>query len=133
MHRHRKGKESDGTIRSGGGGSESSPAAAAAGGGEDTQTEGTPQLQREKGRFILHGKQASVIQFGGDWPSERMRARREKWRGDDSPALGDGAEPNKEKISSTDPREGFCVVSSSAATHLPLRHSVDRCLINKLS
>ncbi|KAK5118319.1 hypothetical protein LTR62_002832 [Meristemomyces frigidus] len=74
-HRHRKNKESDGTIRSGGADGLASAAAAA-----DEVPEGTPQLQREKGRFILHGKQASVIQFGADWPNERMKQRRERWR-----------------------------------------------------
>ncbi|KAK3676185.1 hypothetical protein LTR78_003935 [Recurvomyces mirabilis] len=74
VHRHRRGKESDGTIRSGGG--EGSAIA-----GEEGP-EGTPQLHREKGRFILHGKQASVIQFGNDWPNERMKQRRERWRRD---------------------------------------------------
>ncbi|EMC98743.1 hypothetical protein BAUCODRAFT_31018 [Baudoinia panamericana UAMH 10762] len=64
---HRRGKDSDGTVRS------------ASGELEEVQ-EGTPGLQREKGRFILHGKQASVIQFGDEWPNERMRLRREQWR-----------------------------------------------------
>lgn len=67
IHRHRRNKESDGTVRMG-----------------DTKTEeaaeGTPGLQREKGRFILHGKQASVVQFGAEWPNERMKLRRETWR-----------------------------------------------------
>jgi len=67
-HKHRRGKESDGTIRSAGGEN------------GDEAPEGTPGLQREKGRFILHGKQASVIQFDSDWPSERMRIRRQQWR-----------------------------------------------------
>ncbi|KAK0919113.1 hypothetical protein LTR91_007753 [Friedmanniomyces endolithicus] len=74
VHRHRKGRESDGTIRS--------PSGAATGDGleEAVKADGTPGLQRETGRFILHGKQASVIQFGSEWPSERMKTRREKWR-----------------------------------------------------
>nr|POE58961.1 protein transport protein sec73 [Quercus suber] len=67
VHRHRRGKDSDGTIRS---------AAVDA----DNNEEGTPRLEREKDRFILHGKQASVIQFGNDWPNERMKARREQWQ-----------------------------------------------------
>ncbi|TKA82803.1 hypothetical protein B0A55_01798 [Friedmanniomyces simplex] len=72
VHRHRKGKESDGTIRSSGGGGDGLE--------EALQADGTPGLQREKGRFILHGKQASVIQFGSEWPNERMKTRRERWR-----------------------------------------------------
>ncbi|KAK1082449.1 hypothetical protein LTR33_003906 [Friedmanniomyces endolithicus] len=75
VHRHRKGRESDGTIRS-----PSGAAAGDAGLEEAVKADGTPGLQREKGRFILHGKQASVIQFGSEWPSERMKTRREKWR-----------------------------------------------------
>jgi hypothetical protein len=63
-HKHRRNKESESTIRSGG--------------AEDHDTEEvTPGLARDKPRFILHGKQASVVQFGGDW--ERMRVRREQY------------------------------------------------------
>ncbi|SMR48704.1 unnamed protein product [Zymoseptoria tritici ST99CH_1E4] len=63
-HKHRRNKDSESTVRSG---------------GLDDQDleEGTPGLAREKPRFILHGKQASVVQFGGDW--ERMRVRREQY------------------------------------------------------
>ncbi|KAK6437394.1 hypothetical protein LTR95_006414, partial [Oleoguttula sp. CCFEE 5521] len=64
---HRRNKESESTVRS-------NPDAA------DADSKETPGLERAKGRFILHGKQASVIQFGEDWPNERMRARREKWQ-----------------------------------------------------
>lgn len=67
IHKHRRNKESDGTVRSGGGDVEE-------------LVDGAPVLQREKGRFILHGKQASVIQFGSEWPNERMKQRREMWR-----------------------------------------------------
>jgi hypothetical protein len=67
VHRHKRNKDSEGTVRSGGAEA-------------DEQPEGTPGLQRETGRFILHGKQASVVQFGADWPNERMNMRREKWR-----------------------------------------------------
>ena len=70
IHKHKKGKESDSTVRSGG----------ATGEGEEATVEGAPGLKREKGRFILHGKQASVVQFGSDWPNERMKLRRELWR-----------------------------------------------------
>lgn len=63
-NRHRRNKESDSTIRSGA--------------QDDKESEeATPGLTREKPRFILHGKQASVVQFGGDW--ERMRLRREQY------------------------------------------------------
>lgn len=65
VHRHRRGKESDGTLRSENG---------------EEMPEGTPGLERATGRFILHGKQASVIQFGSEWPNERMKVRRELWR-----------------------------------------------------
>ena len=70
VHKHKKGKESDSTVRS------------ASGIVEDNKAQdGTPGLKREKGRFILHGKQASVVQFGGDWAAnEKMKARREAWR-----------------------------------------------------
>ncbi|KAK4502903.1 hypothetical protein PRZ48_006330 [Zasmidium cellare] len=63
-HRHRRNKDSDSTVRSGG--------------FDDRDLDdATPGLQREKPRFILHGKQASVVQFGGDW--ERMKLRREQY------------------------------------------------------
>ena len=62
-HKHRRGKDSDSTLRSGGF-------------EEKEREEGTPGLAREKPRFILHGKQASVVRFSGDW--ERMKLRREQ-------------------------------------------------------
>ncbi|KAF2171895.1 hypothetical protein M409DRAFT_50511 [Zasmidium cellare ATCC 36951] len=63
-HKHRRNKDSDSTVRSGG--------------FDDRDLDdATPGLQREKPRFILHGKQASVVQFGGDW--ERMKLRREQY------------------------------------------------------
>ncbi|KAI7708357.1 hypothetical protein KC353_g11071, partial [Hortaea werneckii] len=71
IHRHRRNKDSESTVRSNGDNIAT---------GSDDLPEGTPGLQREKGRFILHGKQASVIQFGDDWPNERMKLRREMWR-----------------------------------------------------
>lgn len=64
--RHRRNKESESTVRSADGEASDHP-------------EATPGLERAQGRFILHGKQASVVQFGNDWPTERMRLRREKW------------------------------------------------------
>ena len=104
VHRHRRGKESDGTVRSGG---ET----------EDPNATETPGLQREKGRFILHGKQASVVQFGGsEWPNERMRARREKWRqgnGDDvkdrltSPLTTDTMHDLVTNVTETEVSDGF--------------------------
>ncbi|GAB7364364.1 hypothetical protein MBLNU230_g4907t1 [Neophaeotheca triangularis] len=77
---HRKDKDSQGTVRS-----------TSTTNGEDG-AEGTPGLERATGRFILHGKQASVVQFdGSEWPSERMRLRRERWReGGSSPKSGGG-------------------------------------------
>ncbi|KAM3416907.1 hypothetical protein BST61_g8495 [Cercospora zeina] len=63
-HRHRRNKESDSTVRS------------AHAEGQDSE-EATPRLTRDKPRFVLHGKQASVVQFGGDW--ERMKLRREQY------------------------------------------------------
>jgi len=52
IHRHRKGKESASTVRSE---------------AEEVPADGTPGLERGKGRFIVHGKQASVVTFGADW------------------------------------------------------------------
>ncbi|KAJ9622687.1 hypothetical protein H2203_006337 [Taxawa tesnikishii (nom. ined.)] len=63
-HRHRKGKESASTVRSDASRAEDLP-------------EGTPGLERSGKKFIVHGKQASVITFGGDWAEEKMRLRRE--------------------------------------------------------
>jgi hypothetical protein len=83
-HKHRRNKDSESTLRS-------------AGPDEQDVEEGTPGLAREKPRFILHGKQASVVQFGGDW--ERMRVRREQYGAQNhdsqSQRLKDGVfEPN---------------------------------------
>lgn len=95
IHKHRRGKESESTVRSSsggiGGGSGGSGGGSGSVGGLDgngndaeqqqqQQQDGTPGLERAKGRFILHGKQASVIEFGDDWPRERMRQRRDVWR-----------------------------------------------------
>lgn len=66
--KHKRGKESDSTIRS-----NTTPDAEGA-------QDGTPGLKRGKGRFILHGKQASVVQFGADWPNDKMKLRREQHR-----------------------------------------------------
>ncbi|GAB7336101.1 hypothetical protein MBLNU13_g08901t3 [Cladosporium sp. NU13] len=83
--RHRRNKESESTVRSNGD-------------GENADPEATPGLERAQGRFILHGKQASVVQFGNDWPTERMRLRREKWHREHeqpgSPGKEDGGQPS---------------------------------------
>lgn len=83
--RHRRNKESESTVRSNGE-------------GENADPEATPGLERAQGRFILHGKQASVVQFGNDWPTERMRLRREKWHREhsqpESPGTEDEGQPS---------------------------------------
>jgi hypothetical protein len=58
--RHRRGKESASTIRSDGSRG-------------DDLTESTPGLERKAARFMVHGKQASVVTFGADWAEEKMR------------------------------------------------------------
>lgn len=65
-HKHRRNKESESTVKS-------------AGGAPGEEREEESGLTRDKPRFMLHGKQASVVQFGGDW--ERMRMRREQYSG----------------------------------------------------
>lgn len=55
IHKHRKGKESASTVRSE---------------LEEGSADSTPGLERGKGRFIVHGKQASVVTFGADWSSD---------------------------------------------------------------
>lgn len=67
QRRHRRNKESESTVRSNDADGEQDDLA-------------TPGLERAQGKFILHGKQASVVQFGEDWPHERMKLRRENWR-----------------------------------------------------
>jgi hypothetical protein len=90
-HKHKKGKESDSTVRSAGGANGSVE-------GEDVQ-DATPGLKREQGRFILHGKQASVVRFNGEWAAnERMKARREAFRQNSS-----GTSPREESSSSRSP------------------------------
>ena len=96
---HRRAKDSSSTILS----STGETAAAA-----DPHTEAsavkpdedfTPGLQRDGKRFLLHGKQASVVQFGGEWSKpnsepvtelvgERMKMRRTLWRGESSGSAG---------------------------------------------
>lgn len=66
LHRHRKGKDSASTVKSD------------VNTTEEPADDGTPGLERGKGRFIVHGKQASVITFGGDWTGEKMRNKREE-------------------------------------------------------
>lgn len=60
-HRHRKGRDSASTVKSEGG---------------DDLAEGAPRLERATGKFIVHGKQASVVTFGGDWAEEKLRLER---------------------------------------------------------
>jgi len=80
--RHRRNKESESTVRS-------------ADGEHSEFPEATPGLERAQGRFILHGKQASVVQFGDDWPTERMRLRREKWHREHSEPTSPGKEDSR--------------------------------------
>ncbi|TIA61124.1 hypothetical protein D6C77_03652 [Aureobasidium pullulans] len=58
--RHKRGKESASTIRSDGS-------------RVDDLVEATPGLERKASRFMVHGKQASVVTFGADWAEEKMR------------------------------------------------------------
>ncbi|KAK5174639.1 uncharacterized protein LTR77_001721 [Saxophila tyrrhenica] len=97
IHKHRKGKGSDSTVRSATGAPVLLQNQAASTNkdkdkdvDEAVEEEGTPGLKREKGRFILHGKQASVVQFGTEWPNERMKARREAWRQNSGSTAGGG-------------------------------------------
>jgi hypothetical protein len=60
IHRHWKGKESASTVRS----EENNV---------DDLVEATPGLERKAARFIVHGKQASVVTFGADWAEDKMR------------------------------------------------------------
>lgn len=81
-YRHRRNKDSESTVRSGDAENSELP-------------EATPGLERAQGRFILHGKQASVVQFGDDWPTERMRLRREKWHKEHSQPSSPGKEEDR--------------------------------------
>ncbi|KAL1305912.1 hypothetical protein AAFC00_004055 [Neodothiora populina] len=65
IHRHRKGKDSASTVHS-----DTSHVG-------DLPAEGAPVLERSTGKFIVHGKKASVVTFGGDWTEEKMRVRME--------------------------------------------------------
>jgi hypothetical protein len=110
--RHRRNKESESTVRSGDGENSEFP-------------EATPGLERAQGRFILHGKQASVVQFGNEWPTERMRLRREKWHrehsqpnspgkeGDDRPSDFAAGSPTEHDF---DDGEGSMTATQSAGT-----------------
>ena len=77
VHRHRKGKESASTVKSDG--------------THDSEEakDSTPGLERQEGRFLLHGKQASVITFGEGWNAGEIRipVRRE----DSKRSIADGA------------------------------------------
>lgn len=70
-------------------------------------------LAREKGSFTVHGKKASVIQFGSDWHNttaeERLKTKKQ---------LQEAAE-----AASADDRDGNSIVSSSTAT--PFSPGVD--------
>jgi hypothetical protein len=72
---------------------------------DNTESEG---LARSKGSFTVHGKKASVIQFGSDWhnttPEERLQKKKQ---------LQEAAE-----VASADERDGNSIVSSSTATAL---------------
>ena len=86
LHRHRKNKESDGTVRSGGTGFSA----------ETTEAEMAPGLTREKQNFMLHGKKASVVHFSGaeGWAgnvSERIKDRRAASHPSDTNCMGDVA------------------------------------------
>lgn len=102
--RHRRNKESESTLRSGEAENPDLP-------------EGTPGLERAQGRFILHGKQASVVQFGNEWPTERMRARREKWHREHSPSSpGKQDVPGSPVVQDLDDDEGSMTATQSVST-----------------
>jgi len=109
-HRHRRGNQSDGTIRSASGEVEEGP-------------DGTLSLQREQGRFILHGKQASVIQFGNDWPNERMKLRREMWRQNSGSPNG-GSPKDEDTLRQQFPNE-LESAAASPSTARGLAHGAD--------
>jgi hypothetical protein len=117
-HKHRRGRDSDSTLRSGVLGSntsattasddkeadgESDAAAKAAAVAATAAQTSTPGLARDKPRFILHGKQASVVQFGGDW--ERMRLRREAY----------GREQDRESLASSTTASTAAIAAAASA------------------
>lgn len=75
-------------------------------GDESQESEG---LARGKGSFTVHGKKASVIQFGSDWHNttaeERLKTKKQ---------LQEAAE-----AASADERDGVSIVSSGTATMSP--------------
>jgi hypothetical protein len=118
-HKHRRGRDSDSTLRSGAQGSNASATTTS----DDKEADGesdavvkaaatavsasqtsTPGLARDKPRFILHGKQASVVQFGGDW--ERMRLRREAY----------GRDQDRDSLASSTATSAAAVAVAVAAT-----------------
>jgi hypothetical protein len=110
--RHRRNRESESTVRSGDGENSELP-------------EATPGLERAQGRFILHGKQASVVQFGNEWPTERMRLRREKWHREHSQPSSPGKEegdlpsvfgPGSPAVQDSDNDEGSTTATQSVDT-----------------
>ena len=105
IHRHRKGKESASTVKS----ETSRPA--------ESPSDSAPVLERSNGKFIVHGKKASVITFGGDWTEEKLRLRREREArnlalGITTDAEESGTETNfrrdlKHETSATEEMDGF--------------------------
>jgi hypothetical protein len=90
---------------------------------DDTESEG---LARSKGSFTVHGKKASVIQFGSDWHNttaeERLKTKKQ---------LQEAAE-----AASADERDGHSIVSNSTTMalspgsdgnelHVPRKSSAD--------
>jgi hypothetical protein len=118
-HKHRRGRDSDSTLRSVVPGSNASvtagsddkegdaesDAAVAAAQAAQAAAQATPGLTRDKPRFILHGKQASVVQFGGDW--ERMRLRREAY----------GREHDRESLTSSNAAAAAAVAATEGKEH----------------
>jgi hypothetical protein len=72
---------------------------------DNTESEG---LARSKGSFTVHGKKASVIQFGSDWHNTTAEERLQKKK-----QLQEAAE-----AASADERDGNSIVSNGTATAL---------------
>lgn len=82
--RHRRARDSASTIRS-----DIAP-------NDRPEESGTTSLERSRGSFMVHGKQASVITFGGDWTDDKMRIRREGERGSKAAADHSGTKQNRQ-------------------------------------
>lgn len=111
IHRHRRGKESASTVKS-----DNSRAG-------DLSSENTPVLERATGKFIVHGKKASVITFGGEWTEEKMRIKREMEARsetiDDADESGPEANLRRQielEIAAADEMDGFASDSTAPAT-----------------